>query len=493
MDTRLLGDKGATARSINSQALASSSKQTPLLKKVNMGSSHYTALNSGSNLEYPNQLLDQESGIPVDNYGIVYMIFFLTGVAMLLPWNVFITADAFFALKFKGSKYETTFQNFFSAISSTTNLVVLVYALATQKKKNMYNRCLRWLVVMVLMFVVLTLYSQNRSFGPELNFWIAVVLLFIGAVSCSFLSSDVLALAATMNPIYVQGGIAGQALAGLLVSVAQLIVSFTGDQQEKKNKGLGIAPTPHNDAIIEQALIYFTSAFFITLFSTISFYYLQRHPLFSYTCIELDASDEDDAGKTLQETLLEQWRIVKNLVCEQLDLVFYLFLAFTITLALFPSLTASVRSVNSSGFVAKYFTQLSFVAYNVGDLIGRYLPTISGLLIESPRGIGMLSFGRLSLIPVFLMSYLDLGAGVEPAFPAFLASDFMFFLAMAVLSITNGYLGSVLMMSAPARTRDVSHRGTMASVMSLTLTIGLTSGSILSFPIRAIACGCNPF
>ncbi|KAJ9079180.1 hypothetical protein DSO57_1038152 [Entomophthora muscae] len=347
------------------------------------------------------------------------------------------------------------------------------------------------MIIMVLMFVLLTLYSQNSFMSPELNFWIALILLFIGAMSCSFLCSDVLAIAATIQPLYVQGGVAGQALAGLMVSVAQLVVSIVGDQRKESLK-LEISLTSTEDAIIQQALIYFSSAFFITLVSSISFYFLQKHPLFIYARVELDSSDEK-SGRTFKENMMEQWRIVKSLVKEQYTLVLYMCLAFAITLSVFPSLTASVRSVNSGGFFARYFIQLSFVAFNLGDLIGRYLPAVRFLLIKSSKGIGILSYGRLVLIPVFLMSHLQLGQGLRPALPSLLASDSVFFLAMAVLSISNGYLGSILMMSAPAQTHDVSHRGTMASIMVLALAIGLTSGSILSFPIRAIACGCNPF
>ncbi|KAJ9060468.1 hypothetical protein DSO57_1030637 [Entomophthora muscae] len=92
------------------------------------------------------------------------------------------------------------------------------------------------MIIMVLMFVLLTLYSQNSFMSPELNFWIALILLFIGAMSCSFLCSDVLAIAATIQPLYVQGGVAGQALAGLMVSVAQLVVSIVGDQRKESLK-----------------------------------------------------------------------------------------------------------------------------------------------------------------------------------------------------------------------------------------------------------------
>ncbi|KAI0226376.1 hypothetical protein L0F63_002604 [Massospora cicadina] len=476
MDQPLLADWRIRGRARYSEALLNSLNINRMPPQAVERAMDDTVVRVGTDFSLPPPEAGEREG-SLDPYGLVYAIFFLPEWPCSFHGMViFITADEFFALKFRGSRYEATFSNFFSAVASTTNLVALVYALATQRKiafrfrwfvvSEIYGRCLRWLVIMVGMAIVLAVYSQVRTFSPEANFWIAVGLLLIGTLSCSFLSSDVLALAATMNPFYVQGALLGRPLRAYWYH--WLSCSWSAR---------------HEDALIQQGLVYFTSAFGVTLLSAVSFYYLQKHPLYGYARVELDPPCEE-ATKEASQSVGEQWVVVKGLVREQPAPVFHLFLTFAITLSVFPSLTASVRSVHPTGFVANHFSPLSFVVFNLGDL---------RVADRFASGVELLSFGRLALIPIFLLSNLDLGAGIPPAFPAWLASDAVYFLAMAALSVTNGYLGSVLMMSAPAQTRDLDHRGTMASVMSLTLTVGLTAGSLLSFAVKALACGCNPF
>jgi len=53
---------------------------------------------------------DQPPLIPKDKYYLAQAIFFLIGVGMLFPWNVFITATSFFELKFIGSPFYDNFE-----------------------------------------------------------------------------------------------------------------------------------------------------------------------------------------------------------------------------------------------------------------------------------------------------------------------------------------------------------------------------------------------
>jgi len=48
--------------------------------------------------------------VPKDRYYLAQGIFFLIGVGMLFPWNVFITATSFFELKFFGSPFYDNFE-----------------------------------------------------------------------------------------------------------------------------------------------------------------------------------------------------------------------------------------------------------------------------------------------------------------------------------------------------------------------------------------------
>ncbi|KAL9554267.1 hypothetical protein MBANPS3_002907 [Mucor bainieri] len=69
-----------------------------------------------------------------DKYKLVYWIYFIYGIAMLLPWNVFITASEYFARRFAETPYEEKFQNYFSTYFTITNLLTFVLILYMQNK-----------------------------------------------------------------------------------------------------------------------------------------------------------------------------------------------------------------------------------------------------------------------------------------------------------------------------------------------------------------------
>ena len=71
-------------------------------------------------------------------------------------------------------------------------------------------------------------------------------------------------------------------------------------------------------------------------------------------------------------------------------------------------------------------------------------------------------------------------------------SDAVTIIVMLVFATSNGFLTSACFMHAPL---DVSlaRRGEAGSLMALALNAGLTCGALLSFLIRGLLCGCNPF
>ncbi|KAI8059198.1 hypothetical protein BC940DRAFT_181052 [Gongronella butleri] len=77
-----------------------------------------------------------QDAVVVDRNHIVYWVFFLYGIAMLLPWNVFITASEFFMHRFAGSEYQETFQSYFSTYFTTTNLIMFVYLIWRQSVRH---------------------------------------------------------------------------------------------------------------------------------------------------------------------------------------------------------------------------------------------------------------------------------------------------------------------------------------------------------------------
>ena len=71
-------------------------------------------------------------------------------------------------------------------------------------------------------------------------------------------------------------------------------------------------------------------------------------------------------------------------------------------------------------------------------------------------------------------------------------------LILLAFGVSNGYVSSLCMMSAPSLEHNSRLRGrkddvdVAATVANFFLAGGLTLGSVASFAVRAAMCGCNP-
>lgn len=164
--------------------------------------------------------------------------------------------------------------------------------------------------------------------------------------------------------------------------------------------------------------------------------------------------------------------------------------------AVFPPITISIMPTNPATHPL-VFSAVHFLVFNIGDFLGRYLCSIPRLLIWSARRLLSLSLARTLFIPVFLMCNIQRGPSTGTS--GFISSDILYMLILLVFGITNGYLSSLFMMSAPSVEHNPYLRGRVedvdvaATVASFFLIGGLVIGSFASFGVRAAICDCNPF
>ena len=148
------------------------------------------------------------------------------------------------------------------------------------------------------------------------------------------------------------------------------------------------------------------------------------------------------------------------------------------------------------GFHPLLFSAVHFLVFNVGDLLGRHLCSFPRLLTWSPRLLLAFSFGHTLFVPLFLACNLRLPS--SPSGPAMINSDILFFLILLAFGTSNGYVSSLCLMATSSEEHNTGLRGkedvdTAATIGVFCLVGGLAVGSIASFGIRALVCGCNPF
>jgi len=171
-----------------------------------------------------------------------------------------------------------------------------------------------------------------------------------------------------------------------------------------------------------------------------------------------------------------------RVMLEILPYAIAVFLTFLVTLGAFPAITAQVVSTMDAEteWASKFYVPVAcFLLFNIGDFIGRYLAG----LVQWPRPgkVGAyitlgLSLARFAFLPLFLVCNIRPGNNVTPVV---MESDVAYIVIMALFSITNGYVGSICMMSGPQVVRPEEAQ-TAASLMVALLGLGLGSGAFLS-------------
>ena len=112
--------------------------------------------------------------------------------------------------------------------------------------------------------------------------------------------------------------------------------------------------------------------------------------------------------------------------------------------------------------------------FNVFDLAGRSLAAF--YLPVRRRGIEIVSIARIAFVPTFVL----LATG---AIPSFTGVDWLAFVLIALLALTNGYIGSFAMMSAPS-VLEPSEREVGGTLMSWLQQTGLCIGSVLAILLQ---------
>jgi solute carrier family 29 (equilibrative nucleoside transporter), member 1/2/3 len=165
--------------------------------------------------------------------------------------------------------------------------------------------------------------------------------------------------------------------------------------------------------------------------------------------------------------------------------------------SVFPAITISIVPTNRT-IHPLLFSSLHFLIFSVGDWFGRYLCGIPRLLIWSARRLLSLSLARTLFIPLFLACNIQRDAS-SPSVPPLISSDVAYMMLLFAFGLTNGYVSSMCLMSAPSLEHNPRLKGRKedvdlaAPIASFCIVGGLVIGSILSFIVRAIVCACNPF
>ncbi|KAG0023576.1 hypothetical protein BGZ80_009009 [Entomortierella chlamydospora] len=455
---------------------------------------------------------------PSDPWHLSYWIMVLQGASMLLPWNVFITAQGFFKLKFTGSPFENNFQNYFSVAFMGTNLLVVGGSILIQKKGLAgAGVAISQIVTQILSPPKGSTYKEDylsvsslagrgdfnggrkgKSEGLEHS----AFLFFSFALAFTVIS--VLAQALLIRlPIYEYYTLDRPCQPIEFLAPP----STTSDSHAVDEAVEGVLNSTHGRRNSDSSAV--TT---VTITPAMIAEANRRH---AEEAAEREAAERvshyrsTSLGATVLATDASAEQLMEEIYPKKkhhplVILYITITLVFGLTLSLFPSLTALVESTNTDPkrprIFGDLFVPLHFLIYNVGDWSGRTLPSISYFTPNTRHPTRkqqvrylLSALGRLAFIPIFLTANLPIPQD-KRLLPFLIQNDAVWFLLLFLFALSNGYIGSIVMMVGPSCVLGGENKSRAGVKLGFWLTTGLALGSVASFGVRQLMCakgGCS--
>jgi len=431
----------------------------------------------GGESEGEKEIVEKEEGTkvkgepPLDRGNLVFIICAWLGIALLLPWNFYYNANAYWMFKFRDldlplnksehqlNSMQTFWNSSLSLVSMAPNFFFLFLNVLIGHRFSIQPRLYLTLSCNIVLFILSLVFTQVTT-DPWQNtfYWITLAFAMLFNINDSIFQGAFASYLGRLPMKYMSSLANGQAIGGTLASLTS--VAF-----------LAIGGGAVNVALFSFSL----AAIFLTS-AVILLYYASRQPFYRYYL-------PDDGIKTNNEDKAEPGDLGKMMSrCWMYFLS--VFLTFLVTLSVFPSLFALTVSLEDEGTVwAEYYIPVGgFLLFNVGDLLGRI---IAGFLRwPRPTRFGaqltlLCSILRVVFIPLFMFCNTNPTNRVNSK--VLFHSDAVFMIINAVFSLSNGYICNVCMMCAPKMLEEPRLQSRAASFTVFLLVAGLLAGSGFSF------------
>nr|XP_040035683.1 equilibrative nucleoside transporter 2 isoform X1 [Gasterosteus aculeatus aculeatus]XP_040035684.1 equilibrative nucleoside transporter 2 isoform X1 [Gasterosteus aculeatus aculeatus]XP_040035686.1 equilibrative nucleoside transporter 2 isoform X1 [Gasterosteus aculeatus aculeatus] len=464
--------------------------------------------------------MKERTNAPQDRGCLVGICFFILGLGTLLPWNFFMTALLYFQGRLNTTEWsngtavvrtEYYFNNWMTLLSQ---LPLLVFTLLNSFLYHRVSETVRIagsLVFILLLFILTTVLikvpmDEDRFFSVTMaTIWF---INSFGAVLQGSLFGLVGLLPQKFSAIFMSG----QGLAGTFAAIAMLLAIASGTDSETA------------------ALGYFITPCVGTLITLLSYLLLPRLEFAQYY---LDKRHQYEAGTT--DELLKESSMVENskpnghsngsvtssptkgdvvaeaevdpgpegpkrafLSLEQVEkgqakasvlevfkkiwvMAFCVTFVFTVTLSVFPAVTADVRTSFPGSWDRYFISVCCFLVFNVNDWFGRTVTTLIRWPRKESRLFPALVISRVVFVPLLMFCNVQ----SRSFLPVVFHHDAVFTVVMALFALSSGYFVCLSMSYAPQLVEQKDAE-TAGALMTFFLALGLSLGAALSFPLRAL-------
>ncbi|CAH8867965.1 unnamed protein product [Trichobilharzia szidati] len=434
---------------------------------------------------------DDRGYAPKDRYRIVYIVLFMCGLGGLLPWNFFINAQRYFDYKMRNRslpndtdysdpKHMSPSQVLFGSFIAVCSLVPFaLMSVANLFLMKWFNARLRFIVGSVVVFLVFLITVIIVPIDVSANAFLGITLFSVVLLNCgsALVQSSVFSTAAVLPSESMKAVLEGQAVSGVLASVASII-------------SIAAASTP-----TASGMAYFLIALIFIAISTVLFLMLPRNGYFRYywkgrasanpnegeSSIQRHHTDHNHHHSESLEPIVDRQPVgVLASMRETILPGFCVLLTLLVTLSVFPAVAARIRPMNvipGDKWTNIYFVPvLVFLSYNICDWCGR----TTGGLLKWPRRNQMRLVLALCILRFVLIPFcMFCNAQPRERLPVLFKHDVFPALLVIILGLTNGYLMTISMMHGPTFASPGNHESAGAA-LCIYLALGLSSGVALS-------------
>ncbi|XP_038902089.1 equilibrative nucleotide transporter 3-like [Benincasa hispida] len=389
------------------------------------------------------------------------VVCWLLGNGCLFSWNSMLTIVDYYGYLFPNyhpARVLTLVYQPFALI--TISILAYREAKINTRKRNLFGYVLFF--ICSLMVLILDLATSGKGgLGP----FIGICIISAGfGIADAHVQGGMVGDLSFMNPELMQSFLAGCAASGALTSILRLVTK--GAFENSKN------------GLRKGALLFFAiSAVFELLCVILYTFTFPKLPIVKHfrakaasegsktVSADLAAAGIHRVANEVEGKTTEVGRLSnKELLLQNIDYAIGLFMIYALTLSIFPGFLSEDTGSHSLG---TWYALVLIAAYNVFDLIGRYIPLIKCIKLESRKWLMVSILARILLIPAFYFTakYGDQGWMI---------------LLTSFLGLTNGYLTVCVLTTAPKGYKG-PEQNALGNLLVLFLLAGIFAGVTLDW------------